>query len=270
MSKFTYLFPLPEPGMRYRLVFHFSYELNNEPWAVKKKETCCQVTYEDCATRKELEDAANLAEALYRDTPEPEDYYLTKYGKQGRHWATDYYFKPDPEKQISGRVYNTRKEQQWYYRNFIPSQWAPIPNGYIDFKNGEAKYWGYVLLDYQESKIIKVAHTPLSSFTDWKNNLALLDRLFRKPGLVPDNYDWQNGEYEGFLQCFYGNGQNAIAVEDARNEEKKKKKTPSSEKSEENSLPADESLQRTYEDDIADEFEKQHSRELQKALEDRW
>ena len=89
----------------------------------------------------------------------------------------------------------------------------------------DSKFWGYALLDIEECRILSI-HGDLKKVYPWKLNkkdysyLELLDRLFRKPGEVPENYKWDNGEYEGWLQFRWGNGLNAIGREEPRKEKK--------------------------------------------------
>lgn len=42
------------------------------------------------------------------------------------------------------------------------------------------------------------------------NNLYTKDYIFRSENEVPQNYHWDNGEYEGWLQFRWGDGKNAI------------------------------------------------------------
>jgi len=42
------------------------------------------------------------------------------------------------------------------------------------------------------------------------NKLAELDFFFRGPSEIPEDYKWDTGEYEGWLQFRWGDGKNAI------------------------------------------------------------
>ena len=69
-------------------------------------------------------------------------------------------------------------------------------------------------------------------FKIYKKDLKLLDTLFRKPGEIPEDYKWDNGEYEGWLQFRWGNGLNAIEKEDEINLKKKEESRKNREKRE--------------------------------------
>ena len=69
-------------------------------------------------------------------------------------------------------------------------------------------------------------------FKNYKKDLSLLDILFRKPGEIPEDYEWDNGEYEGWLQFRWGNGLNAIEKEDEINLKKKEESRKNREKRE--------------------------------------
>ena len=45
--------------------------------------------------------------------------------------------------------------------------------------------------------------------------------MFRGKGEIPEDYKWDVGEYEGWLQFRWGNGLNAIEKEDEINRQKK-------------------------------------------------
>jgi hypothetical protein len=45
---------------------------------------------------------------------------------------------------------------------------------------------------------------------DINNRLSKLDFFFRGPHEVPEDYKWDTGEYEGWLQFRWGDGKNAI------------------------------------------------------------
>lgn len=53
---------------------------------------------------------------------------------------------------------------------------------------------------------------PVLHFT-WGNKLAELDFFFRGPLEIPEDYKWDVGEYEGWLQFRWGDGKNAVKKE---------------------------------------------------------
>ena len=88
---------------------------------------------------------------------------------------------------------------------------------------GEA-LWGYVILDFEEEKVIKWGHDQLKYYKKDGDIRAVKDKFFRKYGEVPDNYKWDFGEYDGWLQYRWGNGKNSIEYrEDAMIDDKNNK-----------------------------------------------
>ena len=79
-------------------------------------------------------------------------------------------------------------------------------------------WWGYVVLDMQECKAIKVGGYGFNC-TNYKcydscrtinTDKAERDYFFRDPEVCPDEYEWKQGEYKGWLQFKWGDGKNAI------------------------------------------------------------
>lgn len=86
--------------------------------------------------------------------------------------------------------------------------------------------WGYVILDFEEEKVIKWGHDQLKYFGKNNDIREVKDIFFRKEGEVPDDYEWDIGEYEGWLQFRWGNGRNSVefgenAVIDSKNNTQK-------------------------------------------------
>lgn len=115
--------------------------------------------------------------------------------------------------------------------------------------NGKKHFWGYVVLDYQKEDIISMGGDVHPEFKNYKKNLALYDDLFRKPGEVPADYKWDDGEYEGWLQFRWGNGLNAIDVEDEINRKKKEAAQKARLEKENNTHSLSEELLDDYRDD---------------------
>ena len=89
-------------------------------------------------------------------------------------------------------------------------------DGEGDITNG-GKWWGYALLDYEREKVVKsggkgyLRATHMKPVTMKSNkDLYFLDEYFCGPSEVPKDYDWDDGEYEGWLQFRWGDGKNAI------------------------------------------------------------
>ena len=79
-------------------------------------------------------------------------------------------------------------------------------------------WWGYIVLDMQECKAIKVGGYGFNC-TNYKcydscrtinTDKAERDYFFRDPEVCPDEYEWKQGEYKGWLQFKWGDGKNAI------------------------------------------------------------
>ena len=79
-------------------------------------------------------------------------------------------------------------------------------------------WWGYIVLDMQECKAIKVGGYGFNC-TNYKcydscrtinTDKAERDYFFRDPEVCPDEYEWKPGEYKGWLQFKWGDGKNAI------------------------------------------------------------
>ena len=86
--------------------------------------------------------------------------------------------------------------------------------------------WGYVILDFEEEKVIKWGHDQLKYVSKNEDIRKVKDRFFRKDGEVPEGYKWDVGEYEGWLQFRWGNGRNSVefgedAVIDSKNNTQK-------------------------------------------------
>lgn len=190
------------------------------------------ISDEEFDTKSDLYDAANLYEEIYKDTPRP-----LLVGEHYVHKTTG-----GAKKQLSWR------DNEKDYKH--------IPE-HLDYFNGSAKYWGYVLIDFEEEKILGVFHDKSQTWKNWKTDLRLRDRLFRGSNEIPDDYKWDDGEYEGWLQYRWGNGLNAIEIEDKLNAEKlNKKKSKSANKTKNTELISDEI------EDMEDKFDKLAEKEL--------
>lgn len=92
-------------------------------------------------------------------------------------------------------------------------------------------FWGYMILDYEKNEIVKMCGDKHPEFkSNYKTDLRLKDILFRRKDEIPENYKWDNGEYEGWLQFRWGNGLNAIEKEDKLNEIKREQEYKEREK----------------------------------------
>jgi hypothetical protein len=83
----------------------------------------------------------------------------------------------------------------------------------------DSKFWGWVLLDFNKcdlqvggqglygGKWVFLTKKELKSET-W------LDKFFRKPTEVQEDYEWDDGEYSGWLRFRWGDGKNAIGYQE--------------------------------------------------------
>lgn len=101
--------------------------------------------------------------------------------------------------------------------------------GSWDYSDGSS-FWGYIVLDYVEQKILDIyrdgirIYTPKisNSFgtirTTWipevlgkSDRLRIMDIFFRDPSEIPENYNWDGPEeYKGWLRYRWGDGGNAV------------------------------------------------------------
>ena len=80
-----------------------------------------------------------------------------------------------------------------------------------DFSNG-AYFWGYALIDLEEETVVKSMNEFRYGawFLSKKNYKNVMDFYFRKPNEIPKDYEWDEGEYDGWIQYRWGDGKNAI------------------------------------------------------------
>lgn len=98
---------------------------------------------------------------------------------------------------------------------------------------GYPKKWGYVVLDFKSEKILEWSSTKsISNALAGTNILILKDDFFRGEDEIPKDYQWDDGEYEGWLQYRWGDGKNAIDYE--KNKKKKIRNIIKNEISDEN------------------------------------
>ena len=97
--------------------------------------------------------------------------------------------------------------------NLIEEMYADTPRPKHKFWNtsawGEA-FWGYLVVDFQNERIIKWGHDELRTYKKTTDPRKLKDWLFRGENEIPKDYKWKPYEYDGWLQYRWGNGLNAI------------------------------------------------------------
>ena len=89
-------------------------------------------------------------------------------------------------------------------KNICDYEWASI--------DAEEYFWGYVLIDFEEEKILKWGHDGLNGLNKETDIRKLKDEFFRKEDEIPKDYKWDVGEYDGWLQFRWGNGRNSVAL----------------------------------------------------------
>ena len=123
-------------------------------------------------TMKEVNEELALIEELYKDTPRPEHKFSrSKYCNRKSTDISDY---------------------AWCAESV-----------------GEA-FWGYLVLDFEEEKILKWGHDCLKYQNKESDPRVVKDIFLRGDDEVPENYKWDCGEYTGWLQFRWGDGRNSI------------------------------------------------------------
>lgn len=129
---------------------------------------------------------------------------------------------------------------------------------------GYSKKFGYVLLDFSKQKILKWSNSGEIYRCGKKyDKLELKDIFFRGNNEVPEDYQWDSGEYEGWLQYRWGDGKNAINYEN-KNELKKLNESKALLRESINSSTISE------EELIQNKFDKDIEKELSCQKIDRW
>lgn len=170
-----------KPTKRYRMIFSIWGHIISD-------------SISDFDSIEELEEEKRLIKEYYSSTPRPE------------------------------KVYKGEKTYRYDKRKYE-----------ISYENGGC-YWGYVSLDYQDKKILeiyndgcRIYHTSVNKqqryfgadfeevttkipyVIDKKTDRRrIMDLFFRTEDDVPVDYEWDAGEYEGWLQFKWGDGKNAI------------------------------------------------------------
>lgn len=78
--------------------------------------------------------------------------------------------------------------------------------------NENERLWGYVWGD-KETKQLKWGGYKLKDYNQGSDKRVILDSLFTTKEDIPDDYEWDDGEYEGWLQYRWGDGKNAIGFD---------------------------------------------------------
>lgn len=153
--------------------------------------------YDEFDTIDEVNDYIKFLKEIYADVEEP---YIVP-----EHWVDRFNGNKVTRKPTYGSEFR-------YIHN----------DSYWDAEDGVRKFWGYYVFDYKDERVIDHGGHDHPEFTkQYKQNLELRDVLFRGKDEIPEDYKWDNGEYQGWLQFRWGNGLNAIEKEDEINEQKR-------------------------------------------------
>ena len=123
-------------------------------------------------TIKEVNEEIALIEEMYKDTPRPEHKFRrSKFCNRKSTEISDY---------------------AWCAANI-----------------GEA-FWGYLVLDFEEEKLMKWGHDCLKYQNKDSDPRLVKDIFLRGKDEVPKDYKWDCGEYAGWLQFRWGDGRNSV------------------------------------------------------------
>ena len=120
------------------------------------------------------------------------------------------------EAKLINIMYSDTPKPQKNYSKMVNGKYV------LDFSNG-AYYWGYMVLDMINNKVIKIVNDiKHCGFTfDSKITLDKLDVLFRGENEIPEDYIWdKRGEYDGWLQFRWGDKKNALDYVEPPKEER--------------------------------------------------
>lgn len=162
--------------------------------------------YAEFDTIDEANEFIKYSQEIYKDVEKP--IFIKK------HWVD----------RVTGK-----KQTDWPYGGI--KDYDEIANHY-ECDDGKRKFIGYLIFDYLDEVIVKMVgdkHPDFIYKSDY-SRLEALDYLFRKPGEIPEDYEWDSGEYDGWLQFRWGNGLNAIDKEDEINRRKKEESRKQREK----------------------------------------
>ena len=134
-------------------------------------------------------------------------------------------------------------------------------NDQFEFNTPTARTWGWILGDRETLNWVWGGNK-LRQYDNKTDKRFLKDMLFRGPDEIPEDYKWDDGEYEGWLQFRWGDGKNAVGYVD----KKTGKPAPAP-------VVEDDFERGEYEDfgeDIENKFSKMGENERKKILAERW
>ena len=145
------------------------------------------------------------------------------------------------------------------------SRWEKHKEDVFDSPN-KRKY-GYLYGDRETMRLVW-GFDKLYRYNKSTNNLKLYDILFRGEDEIPEDYKWDDGEYEGWLQYRWGDGKNAVGYVEP--EKPKKNNEVIEEEEVDETSYYDDSFDNSFAEEIENAYAKLEDKELIKKLEDRW
>lgn len=142
--------------------------------------------------------------------------------------------------------YNKNKENCIRY-NSIHKLWNKGIHDYYRMNehyitnDTDTYFYGFMVMDFEKSEVIKIGGSKFPEYNKINplKDLVLKDKIFREDNEIPVDYEWDNGEYEGWLQYRWGDHQNAIEIEDERNKKNKEKELIKKKKYQEEKMNSD-------------------------------
>ena len=122
------------------------------------------------------------------------------------------------EAKLINIMYNNTPKPQKMHNKLIGNKYS------LDYSNG-AYFWGYMVLDMINNKVVKIVNTIKHCGFTFDNKITLdkIDVLFRGEDEISPDYIWdKRGEYEGWLQFRWGDGKNAIDYVEQETDKKHK------------------------------------------------
>jgi hypothetical protein len=116
------------------------------------------------------------------------------------------------------------QEETKLIKEFYKDTPRPIKTGKftVDYSKGGC-FWGYIVLDYEKQRVLEIYNDGARIYRSKIVNLReikeplletrvnyLKDLMFRGKDEIPENYNWDEGEYDGWIKYRWGDGSNAI------------------------------------------------------------
>jgi hypothetical protein len=116
------------------------------------------------------------------------------------------------------------QEETKLIKEFYKDTPKPIKTGKytVDYSKGGC-FWGYIVLDYEKQRVLEIYNdgariyrTKIVNLREIKEPILetrvnyLKDLMFRGKDEIPENYIWDEGEYDGWIKFRWGDGSNAI------------------------------------------------------------